>query len=133
MEYSAKQHVSAALRQIIASPVHNPALMTEFFHADYEQWVNGNYLCCEDFLHHMALLKQVTRSMTLTILAVASQGDEVLTHHLVDVEKHDGARSTIQVLAHFTMRNQRIARCSELTHLVSGDRQDADLGSRVSV
>lgn len=131
MVFSAQQQVIDALHQVIASPVHSPASIAEFFDPDYEQWVDGKTLGYNDFLHHMALLKQVTRRMSLTILAVASQGNDVLTHHLVEVEKQDGVRSTIQVFAHFTLRNQRIYRCSELTHLVNGDRQDADLGSRV--
>ncbi|MEC5317759.1 nuclear transport factor 2 family protein [Brenneria populi subsp. brevivirga] len=117
---------------MIASPDHRPASIAAFFDAEYEQWVDGNRLCYNDFLHHMALLKQVTRSMSLTILAAAAQGDDVLTHHRVDVEKRDGARSAIEVFAHFTLRNQRIYRCSELTRLVDGAGDDADLGSRVS-
>lgn len=132
MLFSARQHVIDALHQVVTSPVHCPASIAAFFDAGYEQWVDGNRLCYKDFLHHMALLKQVTRSMSLTILAAASQGDDVLTHHRVEVAKQDGARSTIQVFAHFTLRNQRIYRCCELTHLVDGDHHDAGLGSRVS-
>ncbi|MCG8710761.1 nuclear transport factor 2 family protein [Brenneria sp. 4F2] len=131
MVFSARQQVIQALHQTIASPVHNPALIAEFFDQDYEQWVDGNTLGYNDFLHHMALLKQVTRRMSLTILAVAAQGDDVLTHHLVDVEKPDGACSRIQVFAHFTLREQRIYRCSELTRQLSGDHHDADLGARM--
>jgi len=64
---------------------------------------------------------------------VAGQGDSVLTHHRVRVEKRDGARSLIKVLAHFTVRDGKICACDELTQLLEGEYDDRDLGSRVSV
>ncbi|CAI1708003.1 SnoaL-like domain [Serratia quinivorans] len=125
--------VLEALQRVVASPQHQPLLIAEFFSEDYLQQVDGNTLDYAHFMQHMALLKQLTRSMTLEIVAVAGQGDCVLTHHQVRVEKRDGGRSLVKVLAHFTVRDGKICACDELTQLLEGERGDRDLGSRVSV
>ncbi|CAI2479428.1 SnoaL-like domain [Serratia proteamaculans] len=125
--------VLEALRRVVAAPQHQPVLIAEFFSEDYHQQVDGNTLDYAHFMQHMALLKQLTRSMTLEIVAVAGQGDSVLTHHRVRVEKRDGGRSLVKVLAHFTVRDGKICACDELTQLLEGEHKDRDLGSRLSV
>ncbi|WP_431223522.1 nuclear transport factor 2 family protein [Serratia sp. L9] len=122
--------VQTALQQVVGNPKHQPLLISELFSRDYCQKVDGNTLNFEQFLQHMALLKQITHSMTLEILAIVAEGDAVLTHHLVNVEKHDGSQSQIRVLAHFTVRNGKIQSCVELTQLLVGQHEDRDLGSR---
>lgn len=121
-----------ALQRVVASSQHQPALIAELFSEDYRQQVDGKVLDYAQFIQHMALLKQLTRSMTLDIIAVAGQGEAVLTHHQVRVEKRDGGRSLVKVLAHFTVRDGKICACDELTQLLEGEHGDRDLGSRVS-
>ncbi|MBI3311734.1 MAG: nuclear transport factor 2 family protein [Serratia liquefaciens] len=121
-----------ALQRVVAAPQHQPVLIAELFSADYRQQVDGKALDYVQFVQHMALLKQLTRSMTLEIVAIAGQGDSVLTHHRVRVEKRDGRCSRIKVLAHFTVRDGKICACDELTQLLEGEHGDRDLGSRVS-
>ncbi len=128
--HDASTVVLDALRQIVANPEHQPALIAELFSRRYRQTVDGNTLNYEQFLQHMALLKQITRCMTLEILAIAAEEENVLTHHLVNVEKCDGSRSQVRVLAHFTVRDGRIQSCVELTQLLAGEHEDRDLGSR---
>lgn len=121
-----------ALQRVVAGSQHQPALIAELFSEDYRQQVDGKALDYAQFMQHMALLKQLARSMALEIIAVAGQGEAVLTHHQVRVEKRDGGRSLVKVLAHFTVRNGKICACDELTQLLEGEHGDRDLGSRVS-
>ena len=121
-----------ALQRVVAGSQHQPALIAELFSEDYRQQVDGKVLDYAQFMQHMALLKQLTRSMALEIIAVAGQGEAVLTHHQVRVEKRDGGRSLVKVLAHFTVRDGKICACDELTQLLEGEHGDRDLGSRVS-
>ncbi|WP_421415440.1 nuclear transport factor 2 family protein [Serratia plymuthica] len=121
-----------ALQRVVACSQHQPALIAELFSEDYRQQVDGKSLDYAQFMQHMALLKQLTRSMALDIIAVAGQGEAVLTHHQVRVEKRDGGRSLVKVLAHFTVRDGKICACDELTQLLEGEHGDRDLGSRVS-
>lgn len=120
------------LQQVIASPEHRPTQLAARFSAGYRQQVDGKVLNFEQFEQHMALLKRQTRRMTLSVIAAVEQGEAVLTHHLVEVEKRDGSRSCVRVLAHFTVREGRICACDELTELLTGAPGDRDLGSRVS-
>lgn len=123
--------VLAALHKVVANPEHQPALIAELFSRDYRQNVDGNALNYEQFIQHVELLKQITRSMTLEILAIVAEGEVVFTHHIVNVEKRDGNRSQTRVLAHFTVREGQIQSCDELTQLLVGDHSDSDLGSRL--
>lgn len=108
------------LQQVVASPEHRPTQLAARFSAGYRQQVDGKVLNFEQFEQHMALLKRQTRRMTLSVIAAAEQGEAVLTHHLVEVEKRDGSRSRVRVLAHFTVREGRICACDELTELLTG-------------
>jgi predicted SnoaL-like aldol condensation-catalyzing enzyme len=125
------ERVLDTLQQVVANPLHQPPLIAERFSEDYRQQVDGNSLNYQQFVQHMALLKQLTHRMTLEIIAAAEQGDAVLTHHLVQVEKRDGTRSKVRVLAHFRVREGKIYACDELTQLLEGARGDRDLGSCV--
>ena len=122
--------VLQALQQVVAQPLHQPAVIAEFFADDYRQTVDGKSLDYQQFVSHMALLKQITRRMTLRVQALAAQGNSVLSHHRVEVEKCDGARSEIQVMAHFTLCDGKIIACDELTRQLSGEHADRDLGGR---
>lgn len=122
--------VLTALQQIVANPEHQPELIANLFSRHYHQTVDGHTLDYPQFIQHMALLKQITCSMQLQILAIAAAGENVFTHHWVNIEKRDGSQSQIRVLAHFTVRDGQIQSCVELTQLLAGEHQDRDLGSR---
>ncbi|SQI32655.1 Uncharacterised protein [Serratia plymuthica] len=62
------------LAAVVACSQHQPALIAELFSEDYRQQVDGKVLDYAQFMQHMALLKQLTRSMALEIIAVAGQG-----------------------------------------------------------
>lgn len=126
------QRVKAALESVVCRPEHDAAELATFFSANYQQCVDGITLGYPEFVDHMATLKRATHRVKLAILAAAADGEHVLTHHQVEVVKPDGSTSTIEVQAHFTLRNDLIWRCDELTRLVRGDVADGDLGSRTS-
>lgn len=122
-------HVTKALHEIITNPLHDEAAIRRFFAAEYQQYVDGKHLDFAGFIGHMAVLKQLTERMELTLLAIAGQGNEVLTHHQVTVVRKAGTRPEIEVFAHFTLQDGLIIRCAELTRLVRGAAEDHQLGS----
>ncbi len=124
------QQVINALQDIVADPQHDETRIARYFTPDYQQCADGNLLDYRGFVKHMALLKSLTKSITVTILAIAEEANTVFTHHHVYVIKHDGQQSEIEVMARFTLCAQRIARCDELTRLIRGAKEDHDLGSR---
>ncbi|MGE0971731.1 nuclear transport factor 2 family protein [Klebsiella sp. WOUb02] len=124
------QIVIDALREIITNPRHEEDKIALYFSPDYQQQVDGKSLDYRGFVGHMALLKSLTAKMSLTVLAVAGDGDTVFTHHHVNVDKKSGQQSEIAVMARFTLASGRIVRCDELTRLLVGEPEDRDLGSR---
>lgn len=122
--------ITAALRDVVCSPEHDEQKIARYFARNYQQVVDGKLLDYDEFVEHLALLKALTHRIQITVLASACAGDTVFTHHRVEVEKKGGKRSVIEVLARFTLVSGQIARCEELTHLISGEEGDKDLGSR---
>ncbi|WBU49909.1 nuclear transport factor 2 family protein [Kosakonia pseudosacchari] len=123
------QRIALALRSVVCHPDHNEAKIREFFSPDYQQIVDGQTLDFTGFVEHMARLKHLTHAIDVTVVAIAGQNNNVLTHHRVAVSKKDGTQAHIDVFAHFTLENGLITRCEELTRLVQGTAQDRSLGS----
>ncbi|NUL36954.1 nuclear transport factor 2 family protein [Kosakonia sacchari] len=123
------QRIALALQSVVCHPDHNEAKIREFFSPDYQQVVDGQLLDFTGFVEHMAKLKHLTHAIDVTVVAIAGQNNDVLTHHLVAVSKKDGTQAHIDVFAHFTLENGLITRCEELTRLVQGTAQDRSLGS----
>ncbi|AHJ76470.1 nuclear transport factor 2 family protein [Kosakonia sacchari] len=123
------QRIALALRSVVCHPDHNEAKIREFFSPDYQQIVDGQTLDFTGFVEHMARLKHLTHAIDVTVVAIAGQNNNVLTHHCVAVSKKDGTQAHIDVFAHFTLENGLITRCEELTRLVQGTAQDRSLGS----
>lgn len=123
------QHVELALRSVVCHPEHSEAKIRAFFSPNYQQIVDGQSLDFAGFVEHMAKLKHLTHTIDITLVAIARQNHAVLTHHLVAVNKKDGAQSHLEVFAHFTLQDGLITRCEELTRLVQGTEQDRLLGS----
>lgn len=121
--------VEQALFEIVCNPLHDEARISALFSPHYQQRVDCESLDYAGFIAHMAKLKRITSAIQVTILAIASQQEKVLTHHRVDVTKADGARAQIEVFAHFVVQEGRILRCEELTRMVSGATADSRLGS----
>lgn len=61
---------------------------------------------------------------------MAEEGYLVFTNHIVTAIKNDGSKLTVKVLAQFTIKNDRLAACDELTHLTAGKNEDRDFESR---
>ena len=127
---SIKQTVIAALHTLIAQPKHDERSIAAFFDPDYQQIVDGKQLDYNEFVKHMALIKQHTQRMDVSIKSVAAENNTVFTHHYVDVESAQGEKSTFEVFACFTLSSGKITRCEELTRMIMGAPADRDLGSR---
>ncbi|UXY11534.1 nuclear transport factor 2 family protein [Kosakonia sp. ML.JS2a] len=124
----ATQRVTQALQAIVCNPEHDEAKIREFFSPQYRQYVDGESLDFRGFVEHMAKLKQLAESIEVTMVAIAGQHQDVLTHHHVAVSKKGGGVSHVDVLAHFTLQDGMIIRCEELTRLIQGAAEDSSLG-----
>ena len=101
-----------------------------YFHPDYRQYVDGQELDYAGLVAHMKAQQKVVAKMDVHFKNIVQEGNIVFTNHEVDILKKDGGRAKLHLLAEFTIKDNKIIRCDELTHMISGDEGDKDLGSR---
>jgi ketosteroid isomerase-like protein len=97
------------------------------------QNVDGESLCFNGFIEHARALKTSLRHDCATIERLVVDGHTIADIHLIDAEKTNGDKIRVKVIAFFTVKDGKIVRVDELTHLLEGDEADRDLGSRTTV
>lgn len=126
-----KEIIRRVFSEIVDNPILDESLVRHLFAADYEQHVDGNTLNLSQFIDHMHLQKAHIHNVQTEFLALVEEGDLVFSNHIVRAEKADGSHIAAKVLAQFLFApDGKIAACDELTRLLSGSAEDADLGSR---
>jgi ketosteroid isomerase-like protein len=130
------QHDARALLEnalaALFDPKQDAASLSRFFAPDYVQDVDGKRLDYAGFIQHAETLKQVLRSGRATIEQIIVQGSTFADIHVVEAEKMNGDRIKVKVIGFFEVRDGKIVRVDELTHLIRGSAEDSDLGSRTS-
>ncbi|MEO1090134.1 MAG: nuclear transport factor 2 family protein [Pseudomonadota bacterium] len=102
-----------------------------YFTDDFVLDADGTCLDFATFKQHVSHLHDVVVSMSIEVTTVVADGDRIAEIHMVRATKRDGSTLTTKVLAFHTIRDGKIARIEELTHLVEGDEADRHLGSSV--
>tara|TARA_R110000868_G_scaffold248315_14_gene504851 strand:- start:1938 stop:2336 length:399 start_codon:yes stop_codon:yes gene_type:complete len=103
---------------------------SHYFAKEYVQHVDGKTLNYTEFLAHMKALKQAMKTIAIDFKIILADGDKVATVHKVHGIKRDGGTIHAQVNAIFQIKDNQIILCDELTHLIQGNSDDKDLGSR---
>ena len=117
----------------LLDPQQDAAALSRYFAPDYVQDVDGKRLDYGGFIDHARVLKTHLRGGTATIESLIVDGDTIADIHIIDAEKIDGSRIRMKVIAFFIVRDGKIVRVDELTHLLDGDEKDRDMGSRTSI
>ncbi|ELH0894887.1 nuclear transport factor 2 family protein [Vibrio fluvialis] len=124
-----KRLTHAALLAVIEAEYVDEREVERYFASSYQQVADGAVLNLSEFKQHLLTLKQLTRSMTVAVVAMAQQDEHVFSRHQVSVEKRNGERSMLEVIAHFQWREGKIVRCDELSRVIDGDQSDRALAS----
>ena len=128
---SKKETIRRIFRDIVGAGQVDEAGIRRLFAPGYVQKVDGKTLDLDGFIAHMRAQKQHITEAETEFLALAEEGDTVFSNHIVRAKKADGSRIAVQVLAQFAFdENGRIALYDELTRLIAGGAEDADIGSR---
>lgn len=128
---SRKEIIRHVFERIVGGSTVDESEIRRLFAPDYLQKVDGRVLDLESFIAHMRLQKQHIAQAATEFLALAEEGNVVFSNHVVRAVKADGSRVAVQVLAQFDFDDEgRIVRCDELTRLLEGNEDDADIGSR---
>ena len=128
---SKKETIRRIFRDIVGGSQVDEAEIRRLFAVGYVQKVDGKTLDLDGFIAHMRAQKQHIAEVETEFLALAEDGGTVFSNHIVRAKKADGSRIAVQVLAQFEFdENGQIALCDELTRLLEGGSEDADIGSR---
>jgi len=78
----------------------------------------------------MKVLKETVSSVAVRSDTLAAENDVVFSNHRVTASRTNGQTGEMQVIAEFRIHKGQINYCNELTHLIKGDAEERDLGSR---
>jgi ketosteroid isomerase-like protein len=106
------------------------AFVSEYFHPDYIQDFDGKTLNYCQFIEHMKVKKASLKHVKIEFDQLVAEKDTVCSIHYAHVIKADGSKVKTKVIACFTIKDNKLFSCDELTHLLVGDQEDRDLGSR---
>lgn len=129
MEYY-KELVKQSFKAVVEDMDYNEAVIERYFDAHYRQRVDGKELDFKGFCQHMKVQKQTLAAVHVDFKTIAQENNIVFTNHLVTIQTREGRSAVIQVIAEFRIQNDKVIYCDELTHLLSGDERERDLGSR---
>lgn len=127
-----KERVRLALETLLNEGERDAATIAAHFDPGYRQWVDGETLDFDGFVAHMQALDAAVERVTVTFAALLEEGDRVASRHVIDSVMKDGRRAGFEVIAIFEVGAGGLVSCHELTRQLTGSREDADLGSRMS-
>jgi hypothetical protein len=125
-----KSQVRNIFTAIFENPEYDEAAIHQYFSEDYIQHVDGNTLHFEQFKQHIKVLKEAVAAISITFQTIIQENNIVFTNHLVTATTKEQRSGQVQVISEFHFKDGKINYCSELTHMISGDTRDRDLGSR---
>ncbi|MEM6890754.1 MAG: hypothetical protein AAF636_21865 [Pseudomonadota bacterium] len=112
----------------------NDALVTakKYMTPDYTQCVDGVVLDFEGFVKHLKTLQSTFRMVDFTFEKVVASGTTILDIHIVDAVKKGRVDNPDEGHSVPSYAWEQIERIDELTHLIEGDAEDRNLGSRIN-
>jgi len=102
----------------------------KYFHLEYKQHVDGKILNFDQFVDHMKAIKDTLDSVKIYFEHLIEENDSVCSVHYAEGKKKDGNIVKAKVIAFFKFEQDKLILCDEMTHLVEGNTEDEDMGSR---
>ncbi|WP_347217893.1 hypothetical protein [Chryseobacterium sp.] len=126
-----KHIIQEVFSTILENPVFDLSCIEKYFSKDYIQFVDHHQLNYDEFILHIKKLKEKVAEQKIEILNSAENGNIIFTHHLAKSVLKDGSTVLHKVLAEFTIEDEKIVKCDELTLLVEGNHTEKNLGSEM--
>ena len=117
-------------KEIFEAKVYDENAIQKYIDPAYKQEVDGKVLFFEEFCKHVQVQKESIASFRFDFQTMISEGDIVFSNHIVHGTTIEGRSGEIRVIAEFHLKKGKLIHCNELTHMISGDERDRDLGSR---
>lgn len=124
-----KELLKEGFQSVVTSQTFNEDLIAKYFSKNYKQVVDGQELDYDGFCEHMKAQKASLKSVEVDFTTIVQENHILFTNHLVHVVTNEDRRATLQVIAEFHLWDDKVQYCSELTHMLSGDPRERDLGT----
>ncbi|VEG90230.1 nuclear transport factor 2 family protein [Legionella spiritensis] len=129
MEENHKNIIRKAFEVIFEKKHHDEETIGLYFSRNYRQWVDGHELDFQDFIAHIKAQGKRIERLSVTFKSMVAEGNRVATIHLIDALTKEGFPVKGKVMAQFTLEDNRIVACEELTYFSEAREKDRDLGS----
>ena len=105
-------------------------IIERYMHKDYVQHVDGKTLYYKNSLPHRVAQLKLIKDLNITFDHLMADGDKVYSIHRAKATKLKGGEIEVRVFALFRLREGKIYFCDELTHVVKGEPEDKEIGSK---
>ena len=123
-----KELIREAFKQVFGSATFSEDVIAQYFTSNYQQWVDGRCLNFKDFVQHIKAQKARVEAVSIEFKSLIAEGNRVASVHLIDAVTVTGNPVKGRVMAVFTIENDKIAHCEELTFIEEAEDGDRDLG-----
>lgn len=103
---------------------------TKYMSTDYIEHIDGKVFNFKQWLHHMKGLKDMMKSYRLTFDEIVAEKNKIAASYVVHATKKDGSKLDIRIIAIFKIKDSKMVYCDELTHVLSTQETDKEIGSR---
>ena len=118
------------LYNAVCDPRADLEVTNRYFTDDFVQIVDDTIVDRAGFDAHLAALRADLATVSFEFTTVIAEGDRIADVHLFRATRKDGGQITMKFIGVYTLRDGKIARFEELSHLIEGAEEDRDLGSR---
>ncbi|MEJ5048446.1 hypothetical protein WH221_01340 [Chryseobacterium culicis] len=126
-----KHFIQQVFSEVLENPAFDELLIEKYFSKDYIQLVDRQQLNYQEFVLHIKKLKEKVAEQKIEFISHAENSNIIFTHHVVNSKLKDGSFVIHKVLAEFTIQNNKIIRCDELTVVLEGNQAEKNLGSEM--
>lgn len=126
-----KHIIQKVFTDVLENPVFNLSSIETYFSKDYTQFVDHHQLNYDEFVLHIKKLKEKVAEQNISLINYAENGNIIFTHHIAKSVLKDGSIVLHKVLAEFTIQENKIIKCDELTFMLEGDLSAKNLGSEI--
>lgn len=129
-----KQEMKTLIEDAYADILNNLKVekIERYFDTQYLQTTDSVNSTFNQFKQHIVALQKVTRKIQVTEFQEEMfdvENHKIFLHYVVNVTKIDGKVGHVEVFAVFTVNENKIVRCEELTRALD-DKTLNDLGSK---
>lgn len=123
--------IKEVFKDVIENSTYNKLLVNKYFNENYIQIVDGHTFDFEKFNQHLIKLKSKISNQSVKFENIIASENYIFTKHLVESTLTNGEIIKHKVFAEFEIKDGKIIRCDELTMLLSGNRDEENLGSEI--